>query len=642
MEDPSMATGRPLMEPAPTAAHPALRATASPAPVPGHALTCLLPALATGTLLWICFHPLSWGWLGWVALVPLLCLVRSAGRPRLIYFSAWAAGSLFFWPVLQWMRVADPDFHRMYYTWAMLAFYCSLYFPAAVWLTRALDQRTGLPLVVTFPAVWVALEYLRSFLMTGFAWYLLGHTQHEFLAIIQVTDLGGAFAVSLLVAVVNALVFDLLYQFPGVRAFLHLKPPAAETRTFGDDWPEMGDFLLSSWRRGILIETFLAVVLVGAAYLYGTWRLDQDTLRPGPGVAMLQGNLDQRIRNHAADNQAEAAQRRKTAQHEITEHYADLCKRVLETTPEVELFIWPETSYPLAWFEVSRDLPAKNTPQFELFRDLEANTRQALREWAKQTGKAQLLGMNAGVLDPTGKVRNYNTALLLSDEGSVEARYDKMHRVPFGEYVPLRDWLPFMDRFAPYDYDYSIRQGESFTRFTVDQFRFGVLICFEDTDPFLARRYALPEDDGPAVDFLVNISNDGWFDGTSEHEAHLAVSRFRAIECRRTLVRAVNMGISAMIDSNGRVLRPDQPLPDNGRPRLWALPYAGRHGESLPQSDWAAYKQIAGVLVARVPIDDRFSPYALLGDWLAGLCWVVIGVGLVGVGVYRRLRPARA
>src|SRR5438874_9519726 len=93
----------------------------------------LLPALATGGLLWMCYHPLSWGWLGWVALVPLLCLVRSTGRPRNIYLAGWAGGSLFFWPVLQWMRVAD---YRMYATWAMLAFYCSLYFPAAIWLTR--------------------------------------------------------------------------------------------------------------------------------------------------------------------------------------------------------------------------------------------------------------------------------------------------------------------------------------------------------------------------------------------------------------------------------------------------------------------------------------------------------------------------
>src|SRR5262249_56421242 len=85
-----------------------------------------------------------------------------------------------------------------------------------------------------------------------------------------------------------------------------------------------------------------------------------------------------------------------------------------------------------------------------------------------------------------------------------------------------------------------------------------MVICYEDSAPYLARQYARPEGGEPPVDFLVNTSNDGWFDGTAEHEEHLAVARFRAVECRRALLRAVNMGISAVIDGNGRVLRPER------------------------------------------------------------------------------------
>src|SRR5205823_10547080 len=109
----------------------------------------------------------------------------------------------------------------------------------------------------------------------------------------------------------------------------------------------------------------------------------------------------------------------------------------------------------------------------------------------------------------------------------------KIHRVPFGEYVPLRDVLPFMDRFAPYDFDYSVRKGDKLTRFQMGEHNFGVLICFEDSDPELARAYGRETEDGPAADFLLNISNDGWFNGTAEHEEHLAICRFRAIEARR-------------------------------------------------------------------------------------------------------------
>jgi apolipoprotein N-acyltransferase len=179
-----------------------------------------------------------------------------------------------------------------------------------------------------------------------------------------------------------------------------------------------------------------------------------------------------------------------------------------------------------------------------------------------------------------------------------------MHRVPFGEYVPLRDWLPWMNAFAPYDFDYSIRAGEHFTRFPLGAYRFGVVICYEDTDPYLARQYVRPGDE-PAVDFLLNLSNDGWFNGTSEHEEHLAICRFRAVECRRSVARAVNMGISAVIDGNGRVT-------------------------ALPGPTWAESKKVAGVVTATIPIDRRGSLYSLWGDWLPVACWLLLGLGLLG------------
>src|SRR5437773_2486070 len=114
-------------------------------------LTNLVPALASAALLWSCYFPLAQGWLAWVALVPLLSLVRSQARPRYIYWSAYVGGLAFFWPVLQWLRVGD--YNMMYYSWGALATYCAVYFPLAIFLTRQIDRRTSLPLVVVFPAV---------------------------------------------------------------------------------------------------------------------------------------------------------------------------------------------------------------------------------------------------------------------------------------------------------------------------------------------------------------------------------------------------------------------------------------------------------------------------------------------------------
>src|SRR6266496_1899922 len=160
-----------------------------PQPLPASASRwpCLAPALASGVLLWMCFFPLGWGWLGWVALAPLLALVRVQAAPRRIYWCAWIAGTVFFWPALQWMRVADAT---MYGAWALLSIYCALFFPVTLWLIRLLERRTFLPLIVTVPVAWTAMEWVRSWLLEGFAWYYIGHTQHAVLPVIQIADLG--------------------------------------------------------------------------------------------------------------------------------------------------------------------------------------------------------------------------------------------------------------------------------------------------------------------------------------------------------------------------------------------------------------------------------------------------------------------
>ncbi len=166
---------------------PRITETAKPAPTPEAAGTPtfrqLLPwAAASSLLLYLCYFPVAWGWLGWVALVPLCNLVRSRARTRSIFLASYVCGLLFFFPALQWMRVADP---RMYFTWFLLAIYCSIYIPAGIFFVRALDRRR-IPLVLSLPIVWTALDLLRAHVMGGFSWYFLGHTQHDFLPIIQV------------------------------------------------------------------------------------------------------------------------------------------------------------------------------------------------------------------------------------------------------------------------------------------------------------------------------------------------------------------------------------------------------------------------------------------------------------------------
>ncbi len=620
---PEQASDNPLPAQPAVAPRPKPAAPAAPTAPRPH---LVLPALATAGLLWLCYFPVAWGWLAWVALVPLLSLVRAETRGRRVFLCAWLGGLAFFTPALQWMRVAD---YRMYYTWAMLAVYCSLYFPVAVRLLRRLDRGTRLPLVVTLPAVWVGLEFLRSFLLTGFAWYYLGHSQHDVLPLIQVADLGGAYAVSLLVAAVNAWAFELLYGCDWFRALLGLSR--------GPNTPK------PLTRRGLIVQGAVVVGLITAALVYGACRLEEDAFTPGPRLALLQGNLDQRIRN--VDLSVDNPEAR-GAQETIYNHYGNLELLAKFQSPRPDLIVWPETSFPDSWFEIAPEVPMASVS--EKWRDRAEKAYRDMRTYARGEFK-QIPGGAANILfgllsevvvDPSRAPYKYNSALLLYETGARGGRYDKIHRIPFGEYVPFRDWLPWMDAFAPYETDYSIRAGKHMTRFTLDKYRFGVLICYEDTDPFLARPYGVAGTDGPPVDFLVNISNDGWFDGSSEHDQHLAIARFRAVEARRSVARAVNMGISAVIDGNGRVLKPGRTvhLPDPKKgdeaPYVW-LRQHGDPVEDLSTSEWGRYKKVRGLMIADIPIDGRTSLYSLWGDWLGGTCWAVVGVGLVWSAVTR-------
>ena len=424
--------------------------------------------------------------------------------------------------------------------------------------------------------------------------------------------MGGAYAVSFVLAAVSGWLAELLLTIPYV-ACVCLRMP---TQRFA--------------RRRLGIVPLL---LVAATLLYGGWCLNEDTFRPGPRVALLQGNLDQRLRNEADADPGTSLR----ASQQVLKYYWQMTGLAATQFPTPDLIVWPETSFPYHWYRLPRDLN-------KISDDIKEEARLVnglLREMAKDARTNVLFGLNSHAIAADGKKDQYNSAVLVSAAGDVKGIYDKIHPVPFGEYVPLRSWLPFMERFAPYDFDYGITIGDKRTRLKLGDYRFGVIICNEDTDPFLARNYGRAEADGPAVDFLVNISNDGWFDGSSEHGEHLAISRFRAIEARRPIARAVNMGISAVIDSNGRVQKPrEYPVSDAPKPndsKLWAVVEGAGGIVDLPPSQWRDFTKVRGVLLATIPLDSRTSFYAWAGDWLPGGCWLVV----LGVWLWRfRLRFA--
>jgi apolipoprotein N-acyltransferase len=193
-----------------------------------------------------------------------------------------------------------------------------------------------------------------------------------------------------------------------------------------------------------------------------------------------------------------------------------------------------------------------------------------------------LVGSFAGdakAVNDTIKLKTIYNSAFLYEPNSIIARqlYRKIHLVPFGEYIPFKDALPFLGRFlmalTPYDYDYTLDAGGEYTVFEMNEpdrlwqaqssrtYRFGVMICYEDTVPNIARKLTLDKNKNKQIDWLVNISNDGWFVRqkkekiipATELAQHMAISVFRAVENRVPVVRSVNTGISCYIDSLGRI-----------------------------------------------------------------------------------------
>ena len=214
--------------------------------------------------------------------------------------------------------------------------------------------------------------------------------------------------------------------------------------------------------------------------------------------------------------------------------------------------------------------------------------------------------------------RAANSAILFSPEGAYLERYDKMHLVPFGEYIPLADWLPFLRRLTPLSH--SLRAGRSIVVFELKDLKTGAasvkvgpLICYEDVPPSLVRRFRLG-----GADFFVNLTEEGWYRPPGELWQHAAMAVFRAVENRATMVRAANTGISCFIAPDGRIYATVS-REENGHQRM---------------------RDVMGAISAPIQLCPKVPFYARHGDVFAGLCAAVALAALTAAGM-ERLRSRR-
>ncbi len=539
----------------------------------------LAAGAVSGLLLWTAFPPVAWNWLAWIALVPLFRLVTLEARRWKIYTAAWLHGACFWLLAVEWIRSIDPS---AWLGWVALAGFFSFWPPLFVAFARLSVRQLQIPLLMAVPILWVGLEYSRAHILSGFPWYYLAHSQYLIRPLIQIADVTGALGVSFLIAITNALAVDLI-ALPLFR-----RTPTNSVR----------------FCRRQYIRLWIVTFLIAGSLGYGAYRLATAHFSNGPTLALLQSNIEQR-RKMKGDPRQIIAQLEALVTRAIARRQHDL-------------IVWPETSYPYGYIKIEPGLPfdtlakqvAAIAPKFPP-RDWSANAPlidAELHALADQARSPLLIG-TLYYLHQAESLGRYNSAVLFEPGKSEVQIYNKMHLVPFGEYVPFVRTLPWLTALTPYNGDHipSLSFGAQANSLKLGRYLLAVSICFEDTVPHVIRQF-FTSDQQP--DVLVNLSNDGWFHGTAELDMHLAIGVFRAIEHRVPLARSVNTGLSALIDGNGDIR------------------------DALP-------KETDGILSVTVPLDPRTTLFSRYGDWL-GLGTLAITLGLPFVYGIRTLRAAKS
>lgn len=468
-------------------------------------------AAGSGLLLILSFPRPQFPLVAWFALVPLLLALSTVSR-RGAFLLGWITGVTFFTGSLRWLIYTMVHYGHMpewlsYPTLLLLTAYLAVYIGLfALTALMLANQRTWIRLLA-LPAAWVALELTRTYLFTGLPWGVLGYSQAGTLPVIQIAEVAGVYGVSFVIVLTNtALALALAASRP--TGEMSMPIPVASFAPFpGPQLP----------RRGVLGPLGLAAAVLLGVLMYGHWRLDQIRAAAADHtpvtVAVVQGNIDQ-------DRKWDPAFRRETI-----DRYQDLTREQAEQS--LDLIVWPEAAMPF-------------------FFERDAAHRKELIEFTTQ-GKTPLLFGSPAVDSPVGeRPRLYNSAYLITADGAVAGRYDKLHLVPFGEYVPLRRLLFFVDKMV--DGIGEFVPGTEAVVFTLDRFRLGVMICFEVVFPDLTRRAVL---NGATV--MAAITNDAWFGVSAAPYQHLDMVVFRAVENRVPFARAANTGVSGFIDAAGHL-----------------------------------------------------------------------------------------
>jgi apolipoprotein N-acyltransferase len=454
----------------------------------------LFAAFVFGSVMALTMPPFNFFPLLWICLPALILLLQGAQNNKQAFVVGWSFAFGFFVFGLYW--IASAMFVDIeHYWWAVplsvagLPAFFALYYGFASIFARKFGL-SGLAGAVVFGLFWFLADYARGHLFTGFPWILLGYAWSGVLPVLQITSIVGIYGLTLISAVAACL-------------------PAS----FVCDRLEADSFKKEGKQKAARIAFIASLVFFAVLWVSGEFRLKTTVLENAPGVTLrlVQPNIDQA---------------KKWLVGERERHFQELID--LSTfkgeTPVTHIF-WPETA-----------------SAFYLSEDAERRKKIAEKIWA--TTKI-ITGVIRRDVDENGKMRFYNSLVALDGFGRLVAGYDKAHLVPFGEFMPFRKIIP-LQALATKGVDFTPGPGVRSLR-VLGLPLFSPLICYEAIFP---GNVVDPED---RPDFMVNLTNDGWYGRTTGPYQHFAIARVRAIEEGMPLIRIANTGISGVIDPLGRV-----------------------------------------------------------------------------------------
>ena len=500
-------------------------------------------AIASGAALALSFPSYNLPLLAWIS-AGMLVLASFGARLRVSPLYGFLHGLIFYPLCVPWIDTVMRQYGDVG-AWASAGILALLtvafsIFPAIfslgiAFVSRAGAQpRTRVLACLLAPFLWVALELARAHLIFGgFPWNLIGYAASGNIALVQLTTLTGIYGLSFVVTAYSSLVAYAI--FTGRQR---------------------------AWKMAIVATAALILIAFGGRYFVPA--------APAHHVAQLV--------------QTDFPQSEEYPANWIEIHAPDLdqLERIsvgsAQNAPEhPSLIVWPEVPAPFSFED-----PAFTQRAQRIARNSQSDFLVGVVDWKRNATKGWLASNSAVLLNPAG-VRVFT--------------YDKIHLVPFGEYVPLRRWLTFAGRLTADISDFTAGTVHSVGKLRDGSF--GVFICYEAVFPGEVRQFTLG-----GAQLLINISNDGWFGRSSARAQHLMMARVRAVENRRWLLRDTNNGFTASVDPYGRIVAE---LPPDVRTELDA-PYDFRSG---------------------------LTPYARFGNWFAWLC-VIVSVALILAAFRRR------